>query len=74
MENESNKITLKPCPFCGGNAEFEREGNSRHSCIVVCTYCGARHESGDTLDSGSSWNRRVGEREETILTALVPIE
>lgn len=51
---------LLPCPFCGGAAEFERKGNARHSCIVVCTDCGARHESGDAeWNSGSSWNRRA---------------
>lgn len=52
-------ITLKPCPFCGGSAEFERTGNHRHSCIVACTNCGCRHESGDEDEhSGESWNRR----------------
>jgi Lar family restriction alleviation protein len=50
---------LLPCPFCGHKAEFEREGTARHSCIVACTSCGARHESGDTWNSGASWNRRV---------------
>ena len=50
---------LLPCPFCGGAAEFEREGTPRQSCIVVCSDCGARHESSDQdAHSGSSWNRR----------------
>lgn len=50
---------LKPCPFCGGEAEFERLGTGRVSCIVVCYGCGARHESGDSgAASGTSWNRR----------------
>jgi Lar family restriction alleviation protein len=52
---------LKPCPFCGGKAEFERVGTQRESCIVTCEDCGGRHESGDTWDSGSSWNRRPKE-------------
>lgn len=51
---------LKPCPFCGGEAEFERMGDRRQSCIVVCTDCGGRHESGDEGErSGDSWNRRA---------------
>ena len=29
------------------------------SCIVSCTYCGILHESGDTWNSGSSWNTRL---------------
>jgi Lar family restriction alleviation protein len=52
--------TLKPCPFCGGKAYFERLGTPRQSCIVACENCGARHESGDEGDrSGESWNDRA---------------
>jgi len=51
---------LKPCPFCDGEAEFERLGNHRQSCIVACTMCGARHESSDEGEHcGSSWNHRA---------------
>ncbi|SOY79979.1 hypothetical protein CBM2599_A120544 [Cupriavidus taiwanensis] len=51
---------LKPCPFCGGNAHFERMGTGRQSCIVECGNCGARHESSDEYDrSGMSWNERA---------------
>lgn len=52
-------ITLKPCPFCGGEAEIERIGSRRASCIVACTNCGARHEGPDEGEqSGASWNLR----------------
>jgi Lar family restriction alleviation protein len=52
--------TLAPCPFCGGAAGFERMGNRRQSCIVVCGNCGARQESADEDDhNGSSWNERT---------------
>ena len=51
---------LKPCPFCGGLAYFERTGTRRQSCIVACTECGARHESADEwAHSGTAWNRRA---------------
>lgn len=51
---------LKPCPFCGGKAEFERTGTPRHSCIVRCTNCGCHHESsGENEHSGSAWNDRA---------------
>ena len=30
-------IDLKPCPFCGGNAEFVR--NNMNSCYVQCLSC-----------------------------------
>lgn len=63
-EKEFNIIEkLKPCPFCGSKAEYERLGTSRHSCIVVCTNCGCRHESGDQdWYNGSSWNRRISDQ------------
>jgi Lar family restriction alleviation protein len=52
-------IELKPCPFCGHEAEFERLGDRRQSCIVACTGCGARHESSDEGEhNGKSWDRR----------------
>lgn len=50
---------LLPCPFCGGQASFERRGTPRQSCIVVCGWCGCRHESGDEgAKCGESWNTR----------------
>ncbi len=50
---------LLPCPFCGGEAEIEREGTGRQSCIVSCLNCGCHLESGETFNSGSRWNTRV---------------
>lgn len=54
-----NAETLLPCPFCGGEPELVREGTPRQSCIVACTDCGARLESPETFNSGSSWNSRA---------------
>ena len=51
---------LLPCPFCGGDAGFERTGNRRRSCVVICLDCGCRHESPDEGPrSGTSWNTRI---------------
>lgn len=51
---------LKPCPFCGGEASFERQGTHRQSCIVVCNSCGCRHESGYEYElSAYGWNTRA---------------
>lgn len=54
-------INLLPCPFCGHESpEFERMGDRRQSCIVICGWCGARHESSDEgAQNGSSWNART---------------
>lgn len=59
-EKQTPAEGLLPCPFCGGEAEFERMGTSRQSCIVVCGSCGARLESSDEYQrSGSRWNDRA---------------
>lgn len=51
---------LKPCPFCGGKAYFERHGTPRQSCIIECGSCGCRLESSEEGSRcGSMWNRRA---------------
>ena len=49
---------LKPCPFCGGEAVVEQQGTARCSHIIACTDCGARLETGEVWNAGSSWNTR----------------
>lgn len=50
--------TLKPCPFCGGEAHIEAKGFWGTS--VVCDNCGARGElnSPDAV-SIAAWNARA---------------
>ena len=50
---------LKPCPFCGGQAEIERRGTTRQSTIYACLECGCRLETGETFNLGVDWNERV---------------
>jgi Lar family restriction alleviation protein len=55
----SDNSKLKPCPFCGEvDIEVERVGTNRASCIVACTNCGVRIESGET-GFGDVWNTRA---------------
>lgn len=65
---------LKPCPFCGGPAEFHIEPElDEGGCYagygwtqVVCKECGARTrkcfcvfpEKLNTAEAGDAWNRR----------------
>ena len=66
---------LKPCPFCGGKAEYkneEREGRSDIS-YVFCENCGARGEYFLVNDVYSSkdyaieaWNRRAEDAVEVV--------
>lgn len=53
-----NEIKLKPCPFCGGEAEvisvYSHYG-------VMCKGCGAGTVSADTIDGAAkAWNKRIG--------------
>jgi hypothetical protein len=54
---------LKPCPFCGGDAEIERPGTSKQSMIIACLDCGCTVESGDVVGFTAVkhylWNKRV---------------
>jgi len=58
-------MKLKPCPFCGGEAEVERLGTKRASMIIVCSQCGCCLESGDVSgfadDKHLQWNMRYEE-------------
>jgi len=64
MTNE-NTPKLLPCPFCGGDAEFERLGTRMQSTIVACQCCGATQECGLTYDYGDVWNTRTAPTSDT---------
>lgn len=55
---------LKPCPFCGGEAEIERYGNGRCSTVYKCTECGCYLETGEEFNHGKDWNTRHQEGQE----------
>lgn len=63
-ENEAATLaaastSLKPCPFCGGEAEVRRAGTIRRSTIIECTDCGCSLESNEHSHwIGSQWNTR----------------
>ena len=55
---------MKPCPFCGGNAEFGQLHYLHSSCdpyYIICTQCGmmtaTSHESKSI--QAKQWNKRV---------------
>lgn len=53
-----SEIKLKPCPFCGGEAEIQ-DGSGLH--YVYCTKCGAStigRIKGGTEKSVQNWNTR----------------
>lgn len=53
---------LKPCPFCGGRAVYDTNGNERW---VICLKCGAMSRKTHFDDTtgrklvADSWNRRT---------------
>ena len=53
-------IELKPCPFCGGEAEFETYGGT--ACAVVCQSCRCGTPTMSLTDGMAAvnrWNRRA---------------
>jgi len=66
---------LKPCPFCGGKAEFERKGTARYSTIISCTNCGARLETGAEWAHEREWNERACDKGlEQVAAGLVMLQ
>jgi hypothetical protein len=61
---------LRPCPFCGGRAQYDRVGTKTRSCVVSCEDCGCRLETGEVWTSGQAWNKRHGEGVEPVTTGL----
>ena len=52
--------TLKPCPFCGGEAkEFTGEDAAPHRWTVECDSCGAHVGSDTRHKAHAKWNRRA---------------
>ena len=59
---------LKPCPFCGGEADYRTE-NFERTVWVKCTVCGiatGRYETDEIVDGMNgkawvtkTWNRRT---------------
>lgn len=52
---------LKPCPFCGGEAEFKLALNRRHPWFIECTKCyvateGSAYENNEY--NANKWNTR----------------
>lgn len=68
-QKERQKISLKPCPFCGGEAKLKKHMNLAQVWYVQCNQCGIRtpnsaqaaYESWkDTMNYPVQlWNRRV---------------
>lgn len=52
---------LKPCPFCGREAEVAQNRYER-AYWIYCTRCGCRTEQRVKLVTAkANWNKRVGE-------------
>lgn len=52
---------LRPCPFCGGEAELR--GGSSTTTYIRCRICGCRTGNrGNLGDLASVWNNRVEDK------------
>lgn len=65
---------LKPCPFCGGEAQAELCGKGIFAhWVVICDKCGANIQDNNTeYEATEAWNKRTPENTCTIqeLSAL----
>lgn len=66
------ELKLKPCPFCGGKAEF-----SYYGALGVSVYCTGCHATVDDANykegAADHWNRRVVDTR-TVLAAANALE
>ena len=59
-DNE-RKTNLKPCPFCGGNAEPKHDPFLNYW-KIYCPHCGIYTQTWRTYDGAREhWNRRYNE-------------
>lgn len=50
---------LLPCPFCGGEAEIKKRGNSICHFVAKCKMCRAEMKGTIADQALAAWNRRV---------------
>ena len=52
---------LKPCPFCGGEAEIISGASNRQVFFVTCDTCGAETPwiARTKAEAAEAWNRRA---------------
>ncbi len=61
----SDKRTLKPCPFCGGDAgyledlRFEEQSENFPKWYVKCKSCGVKTPTSTISQVQGIWNRRT---------------
>lgn len=55
-------LLMRPCPFCGGEAEIYTKEFSDYG-YISCKYCGCtiREYRPDIVDLVKAWNKRKGE-------------
>ena len=55
---------LKPCPFCGGEADIRLDSELQIYFVIVCTKCPTnvgRMWYSKKKDAIEAWNRRAGD-------------
>ena len=50
---------LLPCPFCGGNAEYEYYSSEEGTYLVLCPKCEISTIQGTKAAGAATWNKRL---------------
>lgn len=58
---ETENTKLKPCPFCGGEAEYLNNNKFNMLCVVMCKRCGAIIAKVKKHTAIEAWNKRSDE-------------
>lgn len=58
---QGDTATLKPCPFCGGEAVVQPEGMTTCGYWITCSECGVEQtQAHETVEQAADeWNRRA---------------
>ena len=56
---DSTDSALKPCPFCGGEADIDHDHTVEENHAFGCRKCGVWFDTFNADDAIAAWNRRA---------------
>lgn len=67
-EEQHEMIEIKPCPFCGGSADYWEDAQYSDRHVIECNHCGATKRSEYGYDTVLGlWNRRFDSKGQEVM-------